>query len=231
MHVLAFCAQKGGVGKTTLAGHIAVQAELSGDGPVAVVDIDPQGALTAWWQVRRTAAPAFLATTLAELPADLERLRAEGCRLAVIDTPPAITMAIQRVIKEADLIVVPVRPSPHDLRAVAGTVALVQRANKAMLFVLNGAAARARITSEATLALSEHGRVAPTSIHHRTVFAAAMADGGTAMERGDRDPSAREIEELWVYLHAQLEQAGRRCAFVQPAVHGFGRRTPDQSRP
>ena len=49
----------------------------------------------------------------------LERLRLEGCRLVMIDTPPAINMAIQRVINVADLVVIPTRPSPHDLRAVA----------------------------------------------------------------------------------------------------------------
>ena len=185
MHVLAFCAQKGGVGKTTLSGHIAVQAERSGHGPVAVLDTDPQGSLAAWWHARRADAPGFVATTLADLPADLERLRAAGCRLAVIDTPPAINMAIQRVIRAADLVVVPTRPSPHDLRAVATTVDLVERASRAMVFVLNGAAQRAKITSDAAVALSQHGTVAPVFVHHRTVFAAAMIDGRTAMELGD----------------------------------------------
>jgi chromosome partitioning protein len=224
MRVLALCAQKGGVGKTTLSGHIAVQAERSGHGPVAVIDIDPQGSLAAWWTARRTEAPAFVATTLAELPADLERLRADGCRLVVIDTPPAISMAIQRVIKLADLVAIPTRPSPHDLRAVAGTVDMVERANKAMVFILNGATPRAKITSDAAVALSQHGTVAPTFIHHRTAFAAAMIDGRTVMELGDQGSAAREVEELWVYLHAQLERVERRRVFVQPTVQSFGRR-------
>ena len=223
MHVLAFCAQKGGVGKTTLSGHVAVQAELSGHGPVAVIDTDPQGSLAAWWNARRADAPAFVSTTLAELSADLERLRAAGCRLAVIDTPPAINMAIQRVIGAADLVVVPTRPSPHDLRAVARTVDLAGRVNRAMVFVLNGAAARAKITADAAVVLSRHGTVAPVFVHHRTVFASAMIDGRTAMEVGGA-PSAREIAALWDYLHLQLARVERRRVFVQPAAQGFGRR-------
>ena len=48
MHILSVLSQKGGSGKTTLAGHLAVQAELSGAGPVGVLDADPQESLADW---------------------------------------------------------------------------------------------------------------------------------------------------------------------------------------
>src|SRR3546814_3096036 len=83
-----------------------------------------------------------------DLAADLEVLRQQGFKLAMIDTPPAITMAIQSVIAVAELIVIPTRPSPHDLRAVGATVDLCERAGKPLLFVVNGATPKARITSE-----------------------------------------------------------------------------------
>src|SRR3546814_3469938 len=92
--------------------------------------------------------PAFAQTTVARLAADLEILRQQGFKLAVIDTPPAITMAIQSVISVAELIVVPTRPSPHDLRAVGATVDLCERAGKPLVFVVNGATPKAKITSE-----------------------------------------------------------------------------------
>ena len=139
MHVVALCSQKGGSGKTTLSGHLGVRAELAGAGPVALIDTDPQGSLAAWWNARRSDLPAFIATSLTQLPADVDRLRQEGFGLVVIDTPPAINMAIQRVINVADMVLIPTRPSPHDLRAVAGTVEMVERAHCAMVFVLNGA--------------------------------------------------------------------------------------------
>ncbi|MFX5709779.1 ParA family protein, partial [Acinetobacter baumannii] len=88
-------------------------------------------------------------TTVARLSADLEVLRQQGFRLAVIDTPPAITMAIQSVIAVAELIVIPTRPSPHDLRAVGATVDLCERAGKPLIFVVNAATPKAKITSEA----------------------------------------------------------------------------------
>ncbi len=56
MHVIVVASRKGGAGKTTLAGHLAVQAERQGDGPVALLDTDSQGSLADWWNLR--AAPA-----------------------------------------------------------------------------------------------------------------------------------------------------------------------------
>ena len=96
MRVLALASQKGGSGKTTLSGHLAVQAELNGDGPVVLIDIDPQGSLADWWNEREAELPAFAQTTVARLAADLNVLRQQGFKMAIIDTPPAITMAISK---------------------------------------------------------------------------------------------------------------------------------------
>ncbi len=231
MRVLAFASQKGGSGKTTLTGHIAVQAERAGHGPVVLIDIDPQGSLTDWWNERTDEEPAFAQTTVSRLAADLEILRQQGFKLAMIDTPPAITMAIQSVIQVAELIVVPTRPSPHDLRAVGATVDMCARAGKPLIFVVNAATPKARITAEATLALSQHGTVAPTIIHQRTDFAVSMIDGRTVMELDSKSKSAAEIEALWTYVCDRLEKNFRRTVFTvptaaghRPAAGGFGRR-------
>ncbi len=239
MRVLALSSQKGGSGKTTLAGHLAVQAELSGYGPVCLIDIDPQGSLADWWNERETEMPAFAQTTVARLAADLEVLRQQGFKLAVIDTPPAITMAIQSVIQVAELVIIPTRPSPHDLRAVGATVDLCERAGKPLIFVVNGATPKAKITYEAAVALSQHGTVAPITLHHRTDYAASMIDGRTVMEIDPGGRSAREVVELWEYIADRLEKNFRRTVFSAPggfAAHpsmsrpaaGFGRRVVGQ---
>lgn len=236
MRVLAVASQKGGSGKTTLSGHLAVQAQMAGNGPVVLIDIDPQGSLSEWWNERPADVPAFAQTTVARLQADLEVLRQQGFKLAVIDTPPAITAAIQSVIAVVELVVVPTRPSPHDLRAVGATVDLCERAGKPVLFVVNGATPHARITSEAVIALSQHGTVAPTTIHQRTDFAASMIDGRTVMEVDPEGKSAAEIAQLWTFVADRLEKNFRRTVFTvpnaaghagfgaRPAGGGFGRR-------
>jgi chromosome partitioning protein len=236
MRVLAMASQKGGSGKTTLSGHLAVQAQLAGAGPVVLIDIDPQGSLADWWNERETEFPAFAQTTVGRLAGDLEMLRQQGFKLAVIDTPPAITMAIQSVINVAELIVIPTRPSPHDLRAVGATVDLCERAGKPLIFVVNGATPKAKITYEAAVALSQHGTVAPVTLHHRTDYAASMIDGRTVMEIDPGGRSAQEIEELWRYMADRLEKNFRRTVFAVPGAQqaqtpyraaaggGFGRR-------
>ncbi len=218
MRVLAMASQKGGSGKTTLSGHLAVQAQLAGAGPVVLVDIDPQGSLADWWNEREAELPAFAHTTVARLAGDLELLRQQGFRLAVIDTPPAITMAIQSVINVAELIVIPTRPSPHDLRAVGATVDLCERAGKPLLFVVNAATPKAKITYEAAVALSQHGTVAPVTLHHRTDYAASMIDGRTVMEVDPTGRSAQEVTELWSYISDRLEKNFRRTVFSSPAA-------------
>ena len=235
MRILALASQKGGSGKTTLSGHLAVQAQRAGAGPVVLIDIDPQGSLADWWNERDSEFPAFAQTTVARLSSDLEILRQQGFKLAVIDTPPAITMAIQSVISVAELIVVPTRPSPHDLRAVGATVDLCERAGKPLIFVVNAATPKARITSDAAVALSQHGTVAPITVHQRTDFAASMIDGRTVMEVDPKGRSAAEIAELWDYVSDRLEKNFRRTVFsapkpgagygsVRPQAGGFGRR-------
>ena len=213
MRVLALVSQKGGVGKTTLAGHLAVAAERSGS-TVALLDTDPQGSLAAWWNSRISETPLFVRGNLAELRHQLMELKRAGVDLVVIDTPPAITAHIRLVVECADLIVIPARPSPHDLRAVGGTIELVEPTGKPMIFVVNGATQRAKITADAAIALSQHGTVAPTTVHQRVDFANSMIDGRTVGELDTNSNSAKEIAELWSYVNTRLRKTTKESAHV-----------------
>lgn len=213
MKVIAITSQKGGTGKTTLSGHLAVQAARAGAGSVALVDSDPQGSLTQWWNTRRQPTPAFVQTSISTLARDLGKLADDDTEFVFIDTPPAITFAIVEVIKVSDLVVIPVRPSPHDLAATGTTVDMVERISRPMVFAINGASPRARITGEAAVALSQHGTVAPVTIHQRTEFAASMIDGRTVMELPRAARSSAEITALWDYLAPRLERLPARHSF------------------
>jgi chromosome partitioning protein len=219
MHVLVVASQKGGSGKTTLSGHLAVEAGKCGYGPVALIDTDPQGSLSQWWDARNDPDPFFVTAGLLNLAEAVERLRAEGFRLVVIDTPPAITVSISQAIAHADLVVLPARPSPHDLRALRETLNLTERYHKPLLFVLNGATPRARINGESEIALAQYGPVAPVTIHHRVDFAASMVDGRTVGEVAPHSPSAKEIHTLWNCVQERLAIVGER-ANVLPDLPG-----------
>lgn len=206
MYTVVMASQKGGSGKTTLSGHLAVEAERAGAGPVALIDTDPQGSLSLWWNARTAQTPHFAQVGLYELDEALEGLRSAGVKLVIIDTPPAITESITRVVAHADLVVVPTRPSPHDLRAVGATVDIAERNQKPLIFVINAATARARITGEAAVALSQHGTVAPVTVHHRVDFAGSMIDGRTVSEVDAKCASAKEVRDLWTYVQDRLSR-------------------------
>ena len=214
MYTIVAASQKGGSGKTTLSGHLAVEAVRHGAGDIALIDTDPQGSLAHWWNVRRAPAPHFVKTGLPDLENTLAELERLGTRIAVIDTPPAITQSISSVVAHADLVLVPTRPSPHDLRAVGATVDIAERHGKPVIFVINAATARARITSESAVALSQHGTVAPVTIHHRVDFAASMIDGRTVGEVLPNSQSAKEITELWLYIQEKLSRIVRDPALL-----------------
>jgi chromosome partitioning protein len=223
MHVVAFCSQERGSGKSTLSAHLAAQAELSGAGPVALIDTAPQGVLAAWRNARRSATPVCSASTVAKLPSALARLRQEGFGLVLIDTPSALGVALQGVLNGADLVVVPIRPGRHDVHRAAGMVDMAGRAQCGIVFAINAANLRAKIAAEVAIALAQHGTVLPTFVQHRADFAAAMLDGRTAQELAPSGRAAREIELLWDGIAAQLDRQARRQV-IQPIGMASGRR-------
>lgn len=203
MKSIVFAARKGGSGKTTLAAHVAVQVEETGGGPVTLIDTDPQQSLAAWWNDRQADTPRLLELSLTRLPAELGKVRsAPG--FVFIDTPPLDSEVIARVIRLADLIVIPVKPSPHDLRGVSVTVDMCRKAGRPFVFVVTQAVQRATLTQQAPLILSQFGPVATSIIYNRVDYAGAMTDGRTAQEVDPRGRAAGEIAGLWIYLSQQL---------------------------
>jgi chromosome partitioning protein len=205
LRILAVASLKGGVGKTTLTAHLAVQAGCAGAGPVALIDTDPQGSLSAWWNSRESLTPAFASVDVSELSSHISALKAHA-RLILIDTPPAFLPTVQAAVSVADLVLIPARPSPHDLRAVSPVVDIVEEAQKPFIFALNAATPRSIIALEAVRALAQHGKVAPVTIHHRIDFAASMVDGRTVGELDPNSRSAEEIASLWLYVNSQLRK-------------------------
>ena len=207
MKTVVLASAKGGSAKSTLTAHFAVAAELAGDGPAVLLDLDPQGSLAAWWNAREAETPALSPTTLAELPERLAALASAGYAVALIDTPPAMTSAIKAVVERADLVVIPVKPSPHDLRSVGATVEIVREAGKPFTFVVTQAKANALLTVQAMGALSEHGRVASVIMHDRVDYAASMVDGRTVLETNPKSPAAAETRDLWAFVQSRFNES------------------------
>lgn len=222
MDILAFANTKGGVGKTTLALHLGVEAECAGR-RVVWVDLDPQASLTEAWEARAAATPA-LAEMLAmgeppgerrarrlgeELGKKLASLAAEGYDLAVLDTPPEHYQAVHldAGLAAATAILVPIQPTPLALRAVGPLLAKLSPERR-FAFVVNEASPNRFVqsTPQAIAELSAHGRVAPVILHRRELYATATADGRTAGEIAPSHAAAREVRNLWLFVELWINE-------------------------
>lgn len=203
MKMIVIAAQKGGAGKTTLARNLAVAAAHGGL-RVLCLDLDPQGSLRAWWEGRDADAPSMLDRDPAPdaLKATLDAAQAHF-DLCIIDTPPAAPEWLTGTLEAANLVLVPVRPSPDDLRAVGATIAAVNAARVPFAFALSQTP-RARITEEAARVLAQHGRVAPVNIAQRVSYAETGATGQGVTETTD-NRAAAEIAAVWLYVKGLLD--------------------------
>lgn len=202
MKTIVIAAQKGGAGKTTLTRNLSVAAVLD-DHRVLCLDLDPQSSLRGWWESREAETPAMLDRDPAPhaLRATLDAAK-EQFDLCIIDTPPAAPVWLSEALGAADLVLIPVRPSPDDLRAVGATIAAVNSANVPFAFALSQTP-RARITEEAARVLAQHGRVTPVNIAQRVAYAETGATGQGVSETTD-DKAGAEIAAVWDYVKGLL---------------------------
>jgi chromosome partitioning protein len=210
MKTIVLASRKGGAGKTTLAVHLATEADRAGAGPVAIIDADPMEGMSAWFADRKLdGGPQLMDVTKVGLKAGLQAAERGGVSLVFIDTPPAATDGIQAIISACDLAIIPVVPSPNDLRAIGETLELVEGSGRPLLFVLNNASAKAKLTGQASRVLSRHGPVAEVVVCSRQDYRSAMIDGRAAFEVKPNSPAAKEIADLWADVASRLTEGAK----------------------
>jgi chromosome partitioning protein len=206
MHIIVVASQKGGSGKTSLCRSLAVAAQQGG-ASTAILDTDPQGSLTSWWNRREAQSPALVKFDPDDLTAAAAKLEAGGVEYLFIDTPPSVHPEMARLLTKATLAIVPVRPSPDDLDAVGGTLSLIEAAGCPFVFVITQAKPRTRLQMQAVMALAKHGKLAPTIVHDRTDFPTAAIVGRTVTEMEPEGPSAAEVRDVLAYVMTQLRKS------------------------
>jgi chromosome partitioning protein len=205
MKTVAILSEKGGAGKTTLAVHLAVAAQLARIDS-AIIDLDPQ-ASAADWSDRRNAAPEAVAVPPARLVKLLADMKANGADLAIIDTGRDSNNAGYTAATSADIVLIPCRVSGFDIRALSRTLDLCKLAQKTPYVVLNGlrpGAKRPEIEARELLA-DQACTVAPVIIHERAAYRAASIAAKTAQETEPGTAAALEIERLFAWLAAQID--------------------------
>jgi chromosome partitioning protein len=204
MHTIAVISQKGGAGKTTVAIHLAVEAENSGVS-TAIVDLDPQASATAWGDSRREESPVVVSAQASRLRSVLDAAQQGGGGLAVIDTAPHSESVALAAAREADLILIPCRPAILDLRAISQTVDLTRIAGKPAAVVLNAVPPRGPLVEEAAQAVAGYGiEVAPVHLTHRAAFVHGLTAGMTAQQFEPDGKAAQEVRDLFRWITQQL---------------------------
>lgn len=204
MQVIVINSQKGGSGKTMLCKHLSVEAERSGDGPVFLIDTDPQGTLTAWHTKRDAETPARIEVPFDGLDKGLTALRHHRAAYCFVDTASGRLEIAAELFKVADLVVFPVQPSEDDLTAAPVTVQALKQSGKPFVFVLTRVKANTLITAQAAAVLSKHGQVAETFVNDRTAYKSPYAKGQTITEAETKGPAAKEIAALWQNIKSCL---------------------------
>lgn len=202
--IIALLNQKGGVGKTTLALHLAGEWASKGR-RVLVIDADPQGSALDWSQQRaREGLPRLFGViglardTLHSEAPELAR----GADHVVIDGPPRVASLMRSALLAADLLLIPVQPSPFDGWASAEMLSLlgeaqIYRPQLAARFVLNRCGARTVIARETAETLADHDPpVLASTVGQRVAFADAARSGRLVSEINGHSPAAREITAL-----------------------------------
>jgi chromosome partitioning protein len=199
--VITIAQQKGGAGKTTLAAQLAIVWSLQ-ERRLALLDIDPQGSLAAWAELRRARmGEARLGFEFAALSgwraAEWIERHAREADFVIVDSPPHAELEARIALRVAGLVLVPLQPSPLDLWSSATTLRLAREEGRPVLAVLNRVPARSSLTETVVAELARDGiPLAAATLGSRVAFAQAMGQGRGVIESAPGSLAAAEIAAL-----------------------------------
>lgn len=198
-HIICVAQQKGGAGKTTLVCNLAT-AFLAEGKSVALIDTDPQGSLSKWLDIREDSQGVdhnlhFATATAYGISRAIRGVRSAD--IVLIDTPPKADSDIRQVLRESDLILIPVSASQADVWATHDIIDLADRAGKPTHIVLNRLRAGTRVGDDVTKSVADlDATQLAATLANRVVYAEAMGRGLGAMEVKRSSAAADEIRAL-----------------------------------
>ncbi|MHC5855189.1 ParA family partition ATPase [Nostoc sp.] len=198
--VIAVLNQKGGSGKTTIATNLA-HALKRDNYTVLLIDSDPQGSARDWNEASGGNIIPVVGLDRETLAKDLQAI-SQGYDWIVIDGAPQIAKLSAAAVKAADLVLIPVQPSPYDIWACADLVDIIAARREVTngkpkaAFVISRAIKNTKLSGEINQALSDYGLpVLKAGTTQRVVYPTTAAEGLTVFSDPSSD-AAREINTL-----------------------------------
>lgn len=218
MRVWAVVSQKGGVGKSTLAVHLAAEGAAQGL-KTLLLDLDPQGNANAWGERRGELPPDIMAQSPAVLTKTLAAAEEQGYELVIFDTAPHANQTALQAAKAADFVLIPCRPSQFDLEAIAATLDLCDLAKRPASVVINAAPIRSRVVTEAAEAIKARGAdLCPVIVRERVAFRHCIPNGATAGEFEPNGAAAQEIGQLFNFALGRKHSHTSRLSSVDSST-------------
>ena len=204
MKTISIVSQKGGVGKTTLATALAVEASREGKKAV-LFDLDPQASASFWKDTRVDSSLAITAVPAARLSHVLSAAAEAGCDLAIIDTPPFPKDIAYEAAQHADFVLVPSRPAVLDIMAMTRTLELLQHYERPYGVVLTFCPPQGREVDDTCDVITKlKAPLCPVRIGNRIAYSRAQQSGQAAQEIEPSGKAAQEIKDLYAYVCMNL---------------------------
>ncbi len=217
MYIIAIVAEKGGVGKTTLALNLAVVATQQGQKAV-IIDIDPQATASKWTDRRDSEHPWVVPTHAARIKSAIDQAQGQGIDFIVIDTPPHSGTDAAEAARRADLVLVPTEPHLFTLETLPKLADLLRLSGNApALFLVNKAATQGTEGSNAVEYIQKQGfTVCPVVIHFRAAHRHATNVGKVAAEYEADSKAAQEVLEVYKYTIRFVDKYRKQHAKAEP---------------
>ena len=199
--VYSFLNQKGGVGKTTLAIHVADAFARQGQ-RVLLVDADPQASALDWAASRKSDGGfPVVGLPKASLHKELPQL-GRDFNIVIIDGSPRVYEVARSAIIASHAVFIPVQPSPYDVWAAKEIVDLIHEAQVfkpaiRAAFIINRRIANTALGRDVAEALAGYPiPVLKTIVGQRIILAESAAQGQTVFDTAPSHAAAKELQKL-----------------------------------